>query len=64
MIYLSLALMLASGGLSLYYHGNAKEFAAMSFSMERVAETQWLGLLSKPWSAAARPDARSLVRKL
>jgi len=35
----------------------------MSFSMERVtlilrdSETQWLGLISKPCSAVARPDA-------
>ncbi len=63
MMYLSLALMVASGSLSVYYHGNAKEFAAMSFSMERVAlilrdsKTQWLGLISKPCSAVARPDA-------
>lgn len=65
MIYLLLALMVATGSLSLYYHGNVNEFA-MSFSTERVAlilrdsETQWLVLISKPHSAAARPDAITL----
>lgn len=53
--------MVASGSLSLYYHGNAKEFAAMSFTMERVAlilrdsETQWLGLIL--WSAVVQAGA-------
>lgn len=61
MIYLLLALMVATRSFSLYYHGNVKEFA-MSFSTERVAliirdsETQWLVLISKPHSAVAQPN--------